>query len=522
MSKELAELLDLELAWQRIKLDIPDCVFTRNPFEVRLLEGDLSGYLNNLNRQIRNDEYHPKPMYICNVPKGNGLVRPGPILSIEDRIIYYACLGACMSNIYETLKWSQETVDFSYPISNEFENVKWLKNRFIGWKKLRTMSLKKLKTDISHVIMTDISSYYENINIMTLMSDLSGALVDNDIIKLLSKCLNRWAQSAGRGIPQGCVPSHLLGKLYLNSVDLNLRAMGYDHLRYVDDIMIFCGSEAEAKKALVDLTELLRKRGLNLQSAKTKIYTSDEAKTIVDGVQPILQPIMKELNEALGTDNPYFSAAQVDELLEQMEEDTAIEVLTRAFQEYFIDAEEKKFDKTLFHFLINRLGKSKDDIAVDYCLKLLTTRPEETDWILKYFHSIGVINQIEDSVVGFLRSTDAVYPYQNYQILEWFSEHIQDPSKDLLEIARQIAFDTSQPKYLKVVSRKLVGEFGANADLERLESLYPKLDDEIEKCDIICCLKNMEAIRRNAFLAQAKHDGKLVQIASNLVRSGAI
>ena len=534
MSKELAELLDLELGWQRIKLDIPDCVFTRNPFEVRLLEGDLSGYLNDLNRQIRNDEYHPKPMYVCNVPKGNGLVRPGPILSIEDRIIYYACLGACMSNIYETLKWSQGTVDFSYPISNEFENVKWLKNRFIGWKKLRTMSLKKFKTDVSHVIMTDISSYYENINIMTLMSDLSGALVDNDIIKLLSKCLNRWSQSAGRGIPQGCVPSHLLGKLYLNSVDLNLRAMGYDHLRYVDDIRIFCGSEAEAKKALVDLTELLRKRGLNLQSAKTKIYKSDEAKIIVNGVQPILQPIMKELNEALGTDNPYFSSAQVDELLEQMEENTAIEVLTRAFQEHFIDAEETKFDKTLFHYLIKRLGKSKDDIAVDYCLKLLKTHPEETEYILKYLQSIlkrlqstdaqsiDAINQIENSVVGFLQSVHAVYPYQNYQILEWFSEYIQDPSKDLLEIARQIAFDTSQPKYLKVVSRKLVGEFGANADLERLESLYPKLDDEIEKCDIICCLKHMEPIRRNSFLAQAQHDGKLVQIASKLVRSGAI
>ena len=85
-----------------------------------------------------------------------------------------------------------------------------------------------------------------------------------------------------------------------------------------------------------------------------------------------------------------------------------------------------------------------------------------------------------------------------------------------------MAFDKSQPKYLKVVSRKLVGEFGTSADLERLESLYSELDDEIEKCDIICCLKNMELTRRNSFLGRVQHDGKLVQIASNLVRSGAI
>lgn len=80
MSKELAELLDLELAWKRVKLDIPHHVFIKNPFEVQLLEADLTGYLDDLSARIRNDEYHPKPTYICNVPKGDGLVRPGSIL----------------------------------------------------------------------------------------------------------------------------------------------------------------------------------------------------------------------------------------------------------------------------------------------------------------------------------------------------------------------------------------------------------------------------------------------------------
>ena len=494
MSKELAELLDLELAWKRVKLDIPDRVFIRNPFEIKLLEGDLSDYLNDLNARIRNDAYNPKPANICDKPKGNGLIRPGSILSNEDRIIYYACLGACMPNIYETLKWSQGTVDFSYIIFNESENAKRLKKRFRGWKKFRTASIKKIETGISHVITTDISSYYENINIGTLISDLKSVEVNDNIANLLSKCLNRWAQSMGKGIPQGYTPSDLLGKLYLNSVDLNFREKGYDHLRYVDDIRIFCKNEVEAKKALVDLTELLSKRGLNLQSAKTKIHTSDEARTIIDRVESKLRPIKKNFS------------AKVDALLEQTEEDTPIEVLKQAFQKYFIEAEEKNFDKTLFHFLINRLK----------------TRPEETEHILKYLQSIGAIHQIEDSVVEFLQSAHAVYLYQNYQILEWFSEHIQNPSTDLLGIARQMAFDNSQPKYLKTVSRKLVGEFGTNADFERLESLYSELDDEIEKCDIICCLKNMELSRRNSFFARAQHDGNLIQIASNLVKSGAI
>ena len=117
------------------------------------------------------DEYHPKPTYICNVPKGDGLVRPGSILSVDDRIVFYA---ACMPNI-EALKWSQGIVDFSYEISYEFENAKWLENLFIGWDKFRTMSLQKIETGISYIITTDISNYYESINITTLMSDLKNA-----------------------------------------------------------------------------------------------------------------------------------------------------------------------------------------------------------------------------------------------------------------------------------------------------------------------------------------------------------
>ena len=165
-----------------------------------------------------------------------------------------------MPNIYEALKWSQGIVDFSYEISNEFENAKWLENLFIGWEKFRTRSIEKIETGISHIITTDISNYYESINITTLMSDLKSTHADDDIVNLLNNCLDRWAQSMGRGIPQGCAPSDFLGKLYLNSVDLNLRAMGYDHFRFVDDIRIFCKNEVEAKKALVDLTELLRKK----------------------------------------------------------------------------------------------------------------------------------------------------------------------------------------------------------------------------------------------------------------------
>ena len=77
--------------------------------------------------------------------------------------------------------------------------------------------------------------------------------VDRHVVALLSTCLNRWSSGNGRGIPQGISASDILGKVYLNSIDLALRELGFVHLRYVDDIRIFCQNEVEAKIALLKL-----------------------------------------------------------------------------------------------------------------------------------------------------------------------------------------------------------------------------------------------------------------------------
>jgi hypothetical protein len=522
MSVAEVKLQNLELAWRRIKLDISHRVFIRNPFEVQIIEQDLKGYLNNILDSIESNTFYPKPMLVCNAPKGYGLLRPGAHLAIEDRIFYYWCLGMCLPNIYETLRWSQG-IDFSYQISGDFENAEWLKDRFIGWRDFRIKSLEKVTDDISHVVIADLAAYYENIDILLLLSDLRATGASSEIVDSLSKCLNRWAQVTGRGIPQGYSPSDFLGKLYLNSVDLNLKAMGFEHLRYVDDIRIFCHNESEAKKALITLADLLRKRGLNFQSAKTRIYVAADARQIIDGVQPKLQPILQKYTrniiEILGIENSSLSVAQADELLKNMQDNTSIEVVIEAFREFFLENDDEEyFNKTLFRFLVNRLGNAQEDFALDYCLKMLKEHPEETETILKYIKSIDAMKKTESIILKFINSNDAVYSYQLYQILEWFSEYVQGPSEELVSFCREMAFDKSQPRYLKTISRKIIGEFGTNADWERLEQLYAELDSEKEKSEVICCLKNMEKTKRNSFFSRAKHDGDLIKRATELVK----
>jgi len=83
MSEDLARLLDLKVAWKRIKDDMRSRVFIRHPYAIQVVEFDLDGWLEARRAAIKNDSYAPASMFVCDVPKGKGLVRPGSHLSLQ-------------------------------------------------------------------------------------------------------------------------------------------------------------------------------------------------------------------------------------------------------------------------------------------------------------------------------------------------------------------------------------------------------------------------------------------------------
>ena len=132
MTVALANTLDLETAWKRVRADLPHRVFVRHPFELALIESDLAGWLSKLSTDIAAGTYHPSSMVVCDVPKGKGAIRPGAHLAMNDRVVFAACLGACLPYIHTSLSWSQGVVDFSYQLSKQPDDVQWLRNHFDG------------------------------------------------------------------------------------------------------------------------------------------------------------------------------------------------------------------------------------------------------------------------------------------------------------------------------------------------------------------------------------------------------
>jgi RNA-directed DNA polymerase len=83
-------------------------------------------------------------------------------------------------------------------------------------------------------------------------------------------------QPTQRGTPQGGVISPLLANLYLNPLDHQLAAGGWEMVRYADDLVILCRTEAEAHTALAAVRVWVSEAGLSLHPEKTRVVDASQ------------------------------------------------------------------------------------------------------------------------------------------------------------------------------------------------------------------------------------------------------
>ena len=522
---EMAEIeLDLMEGFNKSLQDfLKDRPFVINSFELPLIQVDVLDWVKTLEKEFKNDEYYPKTMPICNVPKKDNTVRPATVLQIKDQTIYNACVLECFKFIYEVTKWSEETVKFSNPLHLKKNGKGWKSKYWLrALKNCLSESLSRLDKGYKYVVFADITAFYENIDLQLLKSDLLSIGSPSSVVNVIYSCLQIWSQVQGRGLPQGYSSSDILAELYLNSIDKNLFDMGYSHIRWVDDFRIFCHTKAQAKQALIDLSLLLRKKGLNLHPSKTKIVTKNEAYSDIQGLTPELESLedlfSKEFRQAVSALNlSGITFSEMDELfLSKQPLAGTLARLQEAYKTYIINNHDVGFDGTLFRFLLNRIGWLKSNFAVFHCLAILNKYPEHTNSVMKYFSNIRILGDkyIQSELATYLNSDEAIYAYQKYVIFKTFSDCNVSPNNEILYIARRITFDYSQPPYLVSVCRKYLSDFGFYSDLEMLETRLDYAQNELEECEIISCLKGLEDFRRN-LLAQ-KYRSPLHQRAFKL------
>ena len=513
---------DLALALKRVRRDHKNGrVFVSSPAEWALIRADERAWLSRSEAQIRSGDFLATPSEIVDVPKGAGAVRSGALLRLEEQVVYTALVGKAAPAIALALGWSARHPDCSYQFG-DLADTEWIKPSFHCWSDFRGRSLDEIGPSRNAVVCTDITAYYDSIALDLLASDLRAASVSTEIVDfLLPNCLSKWSLVSRRGIPQGLSASDVLAKLYLNIVDKALLEEGFAHLRYVDDIRIFCDSHAHANRALLKLAQLMRRRGLALQTAKTKIFQPTDARTYIDGVIPTLQPLARryivEIARAAGVDGEYMHVGEAEALLRSLPSGPPSELIQAAYRSYFIDGR-AAFDKTLFHYLLGRLGNAGDNFALDHALTLLSELPQETSHVLAYAEQVASPTRYEPRLLEVLLDPDAVYPYQHYQVLRFRAALPTAPCGEFLAYARLVIRSDRSPNYLRSAARHFLGLFGSDADLDHIAETISSARGDLERAEIICALHRMERGRRNAIAGQVDGAGPMTDVATRLVR----
>jgi RNA-directed DNA polymerase len=140
-----------------------------------------------------------------------------------------------------------------------------------------------LKQGYTHVVDADLKSYFDTIPHDKLMALVEGSISDGRILALIDSFLRQeimtdiacWQPTTGT--PQGAVLSPLLANLYLHPLDLLMEHSGYRMVRYADDFVILCATEAEAEAALRQVTAWVNANGLTLHPDKTRIGDSRQS-----------------------------------------------------------------------------------------------------------------------------------------------------------------------------------------------------------------------------------------------------
>jgi RNA-directed DNA polymerase len=247
----------LELGWAQVQKNAGAAGVDR--MSVEQFAQAAGRYLAELAQALREGSYRPQPVRRVYIPKGKGQ-RPLGIPAVKDRVVQ-AALKLVIEPIFE----------------HEFEPRSYGFRPGLGCKDALREVDRQLKAGYFWVVDLDLQSYFDTIPHDLLLAKVRRRICDGHVIALIERFLKqdimeelkRWTPTSGS--PQGAVISPLLANLYLHELDVEMRQAGLVMVRYADDAVVLCRSQAEAQAALARVRAWVSANGLTLHPAKTHV-----------------------------------------------------------------------------------------------------------------------------------------------------------------------------------------------------------------------------------------------------------
>ena len=224
---------------------------------------EVEANIRRLSEQLKLNRYQPKPIRRAYISKGDGTDRPLGIPTVQDRIVQ----GSVRQVIEPIFEKQFAAQSYGFRPGRSCRDA------------LRRVQ--QLLYEAHHyVVDADLKSYFDTIPHERLMEQVQKRVADGRVLKLIQSFLDakvmegmeQWTPAAGA--PQGAVLSPLLSNIYLDPLDHQMAASGYQMVRYADDFVILCKTKEQAQSALEAVAAWTAQAGLTLHPVKTRIVDS--------------------------------------------------------------------------------------------------------------------------------------------------------------------------------------------------------------------------------------------------------
>jgi RNA-directed DNA polymerase len=226
----------------------------------------LEENLGKLSQMLKEGTYRPQAIKRVWIPKpGSKEKRPLGIPTVRDRVVQAALLNV-LEPIFER-GFAEQSYGFR-------------PNR--GCKDALRRVEQLLKRGYTWVVDADLKSYFDTIPHDSMVERVEEKVSDGAVIALIKgylkqdvmEAMKRWMPEGGT--PQGAIISPLLSNIYLDPLDHVMEQRGIEMVRYADDFVVLCRSQAEAEAALEEVRQWTELAGLQLHPTKTRIVDATQ------------------------------------------------------------------------------------------------------------------------------------------------------------------------------------------------------------------------------------------------------